>query len=36
MIYNLMRCPQGLIDMLKDMYNNGKPEHSGNVFRLDL
>ncbi|CAK9005798.1 Uncharacterized protein SCF082_LOCUS8747 [Durusdinium trenchii] len=28
LIYNLLRCPRELWEMLKDMYNNSKPEHA--------
>jgi hypothetical protein len=29
MIYNLLRCPSQLWDMLKYIYNNTKPELAG-------
>ena len=27
--YNLLQCPEELLDLLKDMYNDSKPEHAG-------
>ena len=31
MIYNLLRCPAKLWDMLKEVYNNTKPELAGSI-----